>query len=217
LLAGDESGIGITEFRLIGGEPLLHPKLLEMAASAREALPDVPICIATNGILLPKMEKGFWDVVFDLGIMVKYTPYPVTPKLESLLAADQLAHIARFGTRIATDKWEKVLVDDSGSQGEPSYCGRGRGACLNLFQGRMARCGAVFVFPYYQERFNVPMPPVADNSISIHSAGSWGEVLDFMDIIPDACHYCILPHPSVEWGMSKGEKSEWNQTAAGLS
>jgi hypothetical protein len=175
--------------------------------------------------------------------MIKYTPYPVIPKLEDVLDNSQLNHITMYGMRVAMDKWAKTLVDDSGSQNKEQdiwfcsdtmlrrqsapksqdkernakVCGRGCGACLNLFQGRMARCSAVFAFPYYQERFNTPMPRPVDNSISIHSADSWSEVLNFMDIVPDACRYCILPYPTTEWNISKGEKSEWNQTTAELS
>jgi organic radical activating enzyme len=49
--------------RLLGGEPLLHPDLLDIMAAARESHVADQIEITTNGLLLPRVERRFWEVV----------------------------------------------------------------------------------------------------------------------------------------------------------
>jgi organic radical activating enzyme len=49
--------------RLLGGEPLLHPNLVDVVTAARESHIAEKIEIATNGLLLPRMEPRFWGVV----------------------------------------------------------------------------------------------------------------------------------------------------------
>jgi hypothetical protein len=48
--------------RLLGGEPLLHPDLLEIMTAARGSHVADKIEITTNGLLLPRMERRFWEL-----------------------------------------------------------------------------------------------------------------------------------------------------------
>jgi hypothetical protein len=49
--------------RLVGGEPLLHPALLDVIASARGSGVGSAVCVVTNGVLLPDMPPEFWNAV----------------------------------------------------------------------------------------------------------------------------------------------------------
>jgi hypothetical protein len=49
--------------RIVGGEPLLHPGLLDVIAVVRESGIADSIRVATNGVLLPRMDHRFWDAV----------------------------------------------------------------------------------------------------------------------------------------------------------
>ena len=49
--------------KILGGEPLLHPDLLEIMKAARESQVADKLEIWTNGLLLPRMERGVWEVV----------------------------------------------------------------------------------------------------------------------------------------------------------
>ncbi|MHB8903280.1 MAG: GTP 3',8-cyclase MoaA [Thermoguttaceae bacterium] len=45
---------GIHKLRLSGGEPLVHPRVVELVARLRSMLPAARLCLTTNGILLPR-------------------------------------------------------------------------------------------------------------------------------------------------------------------
>jgi hypothetical protein len=48
---------------LLGGEPLLHPKLLDVIRVARRSGVGEIVTVVTNGVLLPRMPSGFWAAV----------------------------------------------------------------------------------------------------------------------------------------------------------
>lgn len=51
-------------FRILGGEPLLHPQILQFLRAAREIFEDTRIELLTNGLLLSGrggVIDGFWD------------------------------------------------------------------------------------------------------------------------------------------------------------
>ena len=49
--------------RLVGGEPLLHPQLLEVIEAARQTKIADRVSVVTNGVLLPKMTDEIWRAV----------------------------------------------------------------------------------------------------------------------------------------------------------
>ena len=49
--------------RLVGGEPLLHPQLLDVIAAARQSRIADRVSLVTNGVLLTKMDDELWRAV----------------------------------------------------------------------------------------------------------------------------------------------------------
>lgn len=57
-----------TVLKILGGEPLLHPNLLDVIMAARESQVAEKIEIWTNGLLLPRMERRVWEAVDSVRI-----------------------------------------------------------------------------------------------------------------------------------------------------
>ena len=66
-------------FKLIGGEPLLHPEIVELAAIAKASGISPDVIISTNGVLLDKQSDAFWEADFDALRITRY-PDQVTDK-----------------------------------------------------------------------------------------------------------------------------------------
>jgi organic radical activating enzyme len=49
--------------RLLGGEPLLHPDLLDVIRLARTSGVADKVAIVSNGVLLPRMPAAFWQLI----------------------------------------------------------------------------------------------------------------------------------------------------------
>src|SRR5689334_13886640 len=54
------------EFRLIGGEPLLHPDVLRLLEIARASGIAASITLVTNGLLLRSAPPALWELIDTL-------------------------------------------------------------------------------------------------------------------------------------------------------
>ena len=62
------AALHISELRIVGGEPLLHPRLLEFLTEARRIGIADSIVVYTNGVLLHLMTPDFWRLIDVLRI-----------------------------------------------------------------------------------------------------------------------------------------------------
>lgn len=64
--------------RLLGGEPLLHPELLNLLRMVRQTGISERIRIVTNGVLLNRMADTFWEMIDELHVSVYPGHRPTT-------------------------------------------------------------------------------------------------------------------------------------------
>lgn len=76
-------------FKVVGGEPLLHPALDECLAVARRAEIGLVVSVTTNGFLLPRASERFWRLT--QGLTISLYPHPPLP-------AETIALIERRAT-----------------------------------------------------------------------------------------------------------------------
>ena len=62
---------------LMGGEPLLHPRIVDVMRSTRHFLPNEYVSLCTNGLLLRRMNDEFWNTLVDCAIELAVSPYPI--------------------------------------------------------------------------------------------------------------------------------------------
>lgn len=74
-LALAKKSLAPARLKLVGGEPLLHPRLIECLVAAREAHIAPSLSVTTNGILLSRVNVRFWELVDHVTISL----YPGTP------------------------------------------------------------------------------------------------------------------------------------------
>lgn len=61
-------------FKLVGGEPLLHPQLVELVEIVRTSRIAPRISITTNGLLLERMPDALWEAIDALTISLYPRP-----------------------------------------------------------------------------------------------------------------------------------------------
>jgi hypothetical protein len=61
-------------FKLVGGEPLLHPSLVELVEIARRSEIAPIISLTTNGLLLPRMPDALWSAIDAMTISLYPAP-----------------------------------------------------------------------------------------------------------------------------------------------
>jgi cyclic pyranopterin phosphate synthase len=88
--------------KVLGGEPLLHPRLLDVIAAIRQSGICPVIYVITNGLLLPRMTDAFWQAIDILEISC----YPDAALSDEQLRACQ-AKAKQHGVKLLVYYYEK--------------------------------------------------------------------------------------------------------------
>lgn len=72
-------------FNISGGEPLLHPHVLDFCSILRFFYPHSHIIIITNGILLEHLNRIFVEKLTQLNVHLVITKYPIPIKYDNII------------------------------------------------------------------------------------------------------------------------------------
>lgn len=96
-------------FKIVGGEPLLHPRLLECMRIARESRIAPIISITTNGLLLRKMPELFWELLDAMTLSVYPQPH-VSGNLMEYIQAKTSEHGISLNIK-RQDMFQHMTID----------------------------------------------------------------------------------------------------------
>lgn len=201
---------------LIGGEPLLHPRIAEFAVLARRYFPVGCIEIVTNGTLLPQQDKFFWQACRDSDITLSVTRYPTPFAYEELPALAAL-HGVKFqfynhsGEETVTfNKLKLSLLGGHDPDRSFLNCYLAN-ECIFLRQGRLYPCSIIPHICYFNSYFQQDLPVMDGDSIDIYAAQTKKEILDFLAQPVPFCAYCDIAgrQHTQPWRSTKRDISEW--------
>jgi hypothetical protein len=140
-----------TEARVLGGEPLLHPDIVAVLASVRDSGICDSIRVITNGLLLPRVQGGFWEVVDEVSVSVypgRELPTDTAKRLE--------ATAATHGVRLKFKRFDcfresySEMGTTDGDLVERVFrtCQLANvWRCITVWQGRLYRCPQSLFLP----------------------------------------------------------------------
>jgi len=199
---------------LLGGEPTLHPDIIECMRITREQFPDTEIIVLTNGILLLQLEKSakgnFWKACKDYQIHITVTIYPINldyNKIEekaaqygiSLMMSSDI-HAKKLTNTVKIS--DKHTLDLSGSI-EKFYCVN----CLYFNKFCVLKDGRIYMCPIaahsdiFNKKFEQNLLIRDEDYLDIYQINSWEEIVEFTCSYVPFCSYCDLKN----WG----HHSEW--------
>ena len=210
--------------KLLGGEPLLHPRLNEIMEMTRKYF-DGPVYLNTNGLLLARMNDEFWAACKKSRITVLVSNYPV--KLNKKLIREKGK---RHGVKIlmrrfsgertfaaGAHSWSRCQLDSQGKQDAVNnykVCFMNN-SCIFLRDGKISTCCLPPTVYRFNEHFGENIEVSENNFIDIHKAKSIQEIYEFVVKPIPFCRYCKVSDWTygIEWGISKKDKSEWADEA----
>ena len=144
-------------FKFLGGEPLLHPDLLEFVRIVRESGLADRVRVGTNGLLLARQPASFWREVDSVVVTV----YPST---EARVDLELFRRRAReHGTQLLVNRrprFYEPVVDFP--MKDPrlvrlifASCVMAR-SCTTLCDGALFRCSTAPCLDYYLHRLGYP-------------------------------------------------------------
>lgn len=205
---------------LMGGEPLLHPRLPDIVRATRAHLPGEAVVLCTNGLLLRRMGDGFWRALADCDVVLLLSPYPLRVDYDGLAALARAkgvpAWFASDITRTAEGKevFMRLALDpEGGCDPARSFasCPFG-GRYLQLARGAIWPCQVAAHCGPFARRFGYGMRDAPDDSLPLASIGSAGDIETFRRRLHPMCRHCDNEALTVApWEPSRLDAAEWRR------
>ena len=216
---GELSNSHIQEVQLLGGEPLLHPDIINFMDIARKYFPETKISIVSNGILLRKQTVDFWESCKKNDIHITVTKYPINFDYKSteLHVNAQGVQFSYYGNTESIDKSMQCIPLDVDGKQDPNdsflRCSRAN-RCISLDNGKIYTCSVIPYIKYFNSRFNKNLMVSPNDFIKLDEVQNIDQILNFVCKPMPFCRYCNIKGTiwDIGFGVSKHDISEWTDT-----
>lgn len=167
--------------RVMGGEPLLHPRIIEVITETRNHWKESRVELITNGLLLPRMPQTLFDRIRENGLDVTVSRHFDDPCYNRMfdgcletLRKNGIGHHVRQSNRY----WMKCYrIDEHGNrqpfQSDPQKAWENcctTNMCTTLINNKLYRCPQLGCYTYAREKGYV--------------GGEWDVVLNYKPLLP---------------------------------
>jgi MoaA/NifB/PqqE/SkfB family radical SAM enzyme len=201
---------------LLGGEPLLHPKITSFFDIVNLSFDEYSAAVVTNGILLNGQSPVFWESCRKNNIEILVTKYPINLDFEYVENTAKkyevkIRYWGNTGTTLQT--MQRVPLDLKGRQNPIRnfrMCSISNG-CITLKEGKLFTCSLVPHINHFNEYFNQNLQMTKNDYIDINKAKDMEEVLKFLSKPIPFCRYCKIMWKTgfIKWAVSKRNIKEW--------
>ncbi|GHV83917.1 hypothetical protein AGMMS50212_12570 [Spirochaetia bacterium] len=203
----------IEYIHLMGGEPLLHPRLDEIIEVSRKYFPEGVIEIVTNGLLVLREDGHFWDVCCKNNITIAITQYPIKLDYKRIEEKANAKNVRLRYYFLGKKTMHKRPFDLRGTQNiEENFavCHMAN-TCMQLFDGKLSTCVIIPYIHIFNKFFNQTMQVCEKDYIDIYKAKDKQEIFDFLCRPIPFCRYCNIKKTKLglNWAVSKQQIGEW--------
>lgn len=203
----------IKRISLMGGEPLLHPQIIDFMDISRLYFPHSEIEIHSNGIILTKMPEEFWRSCATNAVTIVISYYPVGIDYTHIYEL-AISNGVRFKTDIDTSKklFRNFRMDLSGKQNyrRSWFLCTHANSSVNLYEGRLYTCDIAAHSKHLSDYFNLSLAYSENDYIDIYKEDSMKSILKKLNKPHPFCRYCRPNQSRIEeWHLSKRDLNEW--------
>lgn len=211
-------GTDVKSINLLGGEPLLNPEVSRFAKAARMYFPNAScteIRLVTNGILLPKMDKSFWQICAAEKICIAITKYPIQLDYDNIFAIGAVhgVHVRFYDPAPGEKTLYRVPLKLSGDlDARRSYykC-TSANCCCFLKNGKLYPCTLIPNICHFNSYFNKQLPVTEEDYLDIYGAKCKEDIFTWLSRPRRFCRFCASETRvyDLEWRTSKRRIEEW--------
>jgi len=199
--------------RLLGGEPTLHPNLLDFCNITRKYFKQAKIQLVTNGILLPKAEDNFWETCKKNNIIIQISRYPLKINMDGIIEKSRRYKVSTEITESKENEMFHLALDTEGkhSAKDSFYNCWVKNSCITLSHGKLYTCSLIPAVEHFNRYFNKNLTIKEEDGIDINKTKSIKEILRFLTRPVSFCRYCDIKRMSYghKWEISKKNIEEW--------
>jgi organic radical activating enzyme len=206
----------IRTIRIMGGEPLLHPKIEQLLRQTKNCFPKADIRLVSNGVLLNQMSETFWEVCKTNYVSFDITVYPPLKNKVKFFIKLLRSKGVKLNELKKVDFFYAFYNNRGDSNKELCFkkCQPKWNVCTNLREGRLYSCPVPTYIQHFNKRFGTLIP--SDGYVNIYAPNLTGwDVKKALDKAPSTCLYCTYGWdyvPRFSWSTSKHAISDWDAT-----
>lgn len=206
----------VREIGLMGGEPLLHPKLNDFLYVARKYFPKTKLSLVTNGILLLEKTEDFWKACRNNNITITHTKYPIMldfNKIKEVVKQYGVKYEYYGDTGLGLKTMCYLPLDLEGKQNADinfTKCSQANDCCF-LSKGRLFTCTVAPNMHHFNKFFKKNLLLTSADYIDIYKALNKDEIMQFLSRPIPFCRYCYIERRTFgyEWQKSRKDIKEW--------
>lgn len=184
--------------RLMGGEPLLNPRLPEYLRIVRTCFPTAELRIVSNGLLIPKQKRELWDTVRDCRAAVDVSPYPPTigmiGEIRNILDEEGIPY-GKIAGELTGFRKSLALSGKSDPQKAMRLCCSAH--CRFLRDGKLAKCPLPLLIREFNAVYGQTLPE--DEAYDIYGEASGEELKKLLERPTKLCSYCPEQESYLPW------------------
>ena len=188
----------ITEFKILGGEPLLHSNILGILRTARKILGNsCRILMFTNGIKLNSISNSFFLGLKLYNVEIGIARYPINVKYDEIENKLRLFRVTYHFNEVSTFH---EVTDPLGTQNPEVSFGLCRKACESqCYDGKFIySCAYIQNIPLINEKFGYK---IEQEKISISESRE--NIDKYLNSPCITCKYCNVFKPRLPWERHK--------------
>lgn len=203
-------------FRLLGGEPLMHPDILEILKIAGEELKGKRVELYTNGILLAvEKQRGFVESLAEIcrkyEINIYITEYPVNVDYDKLFDTlkNYSVNAVLMGDRRESESFRLMRLDPKKRGKKNNYYICTETDCMQLVGDRIYPCSESAYCEFINDKYGLRFCHVDGDCIKVDDIKHFYSLWLFRMRSKPFCKYCVFPRPLINWHHSQCTSDEW--------
>lgn len=200
--------IFVDNINILGGEPLLHPRIVDLFSIVKQIFPDCNLGLLTNGLILKKMKAEFWDSCVNNKVKLKITCFPVFSEDDIEQIEQMLNHYGIEYQLTRKIKFNKILIENNPSNMEEIIQACGCNNAYNLYDGCVSRCTVPMITELLNSKFGTQLNTAG--KLNIYDATA-EEIITFLSTPNQSCTNCTAFPQKVIWKKNGNSptKGDW--------
>ncbi len=213
------SKINVQAIGIMGGEPLLHPDIVNVLKMFRSIFPypKTFLAIYTNGILLNTMSDEFWECCHKNMIVIRISKFPLNIDFMPAFnkAKKYKVLVQYYGAKDGEYKtMYRMALDLQGSQNpEEMYkmCWQ-KGFCTYFQDGKLYKCTTAGNISNFNNYFNTNLTLSEKDYLDIYKIKNNKQIKEFFNNSIPFCKYCNIPKQvdKLPFEISKKDIKDWS-------
>lgn len=204
----------VKHIALLGGEPFLHPNIIDFVKIARLELGEVDIEVITNGTLLLNKDDAFWNEFNQYNPRLTLTFYPELIDYSKVVDLLKKMNVTYSINMVNGNEWCKLKLNlrgDSVPRESFTNCYMSND-CVTLDKfGHLYTCAPAAHIHHFVKRFNVDIEVTPSDYIDINEEDNPEDIFEKLALPKPICRYCSknVIEDANGWGISNKDKNEW--------